>query len=138
VNLNSKAVMSMLRFRLGGQFEDLRRKRNCYSSCALIYIAGVSRFNDGVIGLHRPYFAAAPQSRQSIERETPLMLQKIKEYVQSMGVTDLFYQEMVNTEPANIRLYRGDEIQKLVPTHDPSHEEIETAYDARKYGVDAR
>ena len=28
----------------------------CFSSCALIYIAGVSRMNVGVIGLHRPYF----------------------------------------------------------------------------------
>ncbi len=63
----------------------------CFSSCALIYIAGVSRTNVGLIGLHRPYFSSAPLTRQEIERQAPLMLQKIKEYVQSMGVTDLFY-----------------------------------------------
>jgi hypothetical protein len=62
----------------------------CFSSCALIYIAGVTRSNLGVIGLHRPYFSSAPLSRQAIEREVPLMLQKIKDYVHSMGVTDLF------------------------------------------------
>jgi hypothetical protein len=49
----------------------------CFSSCALIYIAGVSRMNVGVIGLHRPYFSSAPPNRQAIEREVPLMLQDI-------------------------------------------------------------
>ena len=83
----------------------------CYSSCALIYIAGVSRFNLGVIGLHRPYFAGAPSSRQEIERQVPLMLQQLKSYVQQMGLTDNFYQEMVNTDPSNMALYRGDQIK---------------------------
>jgi hypothetical protein len=43
----------------------------------LIYIAGVSRGVSvtGVVGLHRPYFASSPQSRQTIEREAPSMLQ---------------------------------------------------------------
>jgi hypothetical protein len=41
----------------------------CFSSCALIYIAGVWRMNVGLIGLHRPYFSSAPLSRQAIERE---------------------------------------------------------------------
>ncbi len=75
-------------------------------------------------------------SRQDIERQTPLMLQKIKEYVQSMGVTDLFYQEMVNTEPSNIRLYRDEEIKKLVPENDPTYDEITNSYTARRYGID--
>jgi hypothetical protein len=108
----------------------------CLSSCALIYIAGVSRINVGLIGLHRPYFSSAPLSRQAIEREVPLMLQKIKDYVHSMGVTDLFYQEMVNAEPSNIRLYSRDEIKKLVPDTDPTYDEITTSYQARRYGID--
>jgi hypothetical protein len=60
----------------------------CFSSCALIYIAGGSRTNVGQIGLHRPYFSSAPLTCQEIEPQAPLMLEKIKEYVQSMGVTD--------------------------------------------------
>jgi hypothetical protein len=51
----------------------------CFSSCALIYIAGVNRLvkwdlsGSGLIGLHRPYFASSPQRRETIERETPKM-----------------------------------------------------------------
>src|SRR5262245_56686809 len=112
------------------------QKDKCYSSCALIYIAGISRFNRGVIGLHRPYFAAASLSRQQIEQQAPLMLRNINEYVKSMGVTDLFYQEMVNTEPSNVRLYRGEDIEKLVPKYNPTYDEIETSYEARRYGID--
>jgi hypothetical protein len=111
----------------------------CFSSCALIYIAGVRRMNDlftrWVIGLHRPYFSSAPLSRQEIEREVPLMLQKVKEYVQLMGVTDLLYEQMVNTAPSDMRLYRGNEINQLVPEIDPTYDEIQISYLARKYGT---
>jgi hypothetical protein len=114
----------------------------CYSSCALIYIAAVSRGVSftGVVGLHRPYFGASPQSRQTLERETPLMYQSVKDYVHEMGVQDGFYQVMINTEPSKMKVYghplvgRTD-IQSIVPTSDPTHDEIETSYDARKRGI---
>jgi hypothetical protein len=117
---------------------NVRENYKCYSSCALIYIAGVQRSNFGVIGLHRPYLASAPQSRQSIERETPLMLQKLKGYVQEMGISDIFYQEMVNTEPSNMKLYVGRDIEKIVPVLDPTYDEVMTSYLARNYGVDTK
>jgi hypothetical protein len=63
------------------------------------------------------------------------MLQQLKGYVQEMGITDNFYQEMVNTEPTSIKLYDGGDIKNLVPTLDPTFDEIETSYDARKYGT---
>lgn len=109
----------------------------CFSSCSLIYIAGVTRQNpNGVIGLHRPYLAAS-SSREAVEQAVPIMLQKIKDYVREMGVSEAFYDAMVNTEVSDIRLYRGDEIKKLVPETDPTYDEIDNAYDARKYGVSA-
>jgi hypothetical protein len=77
----------------------------CYSSCALIFIAGVLRLNLGKLGLHRPYFASAPQSRQSVESKYPLLLSKVKNYVTEMGITDSFYQQMVNTEPSKMLIY---------------------------------
>ena len=108
----------------------------CYSSCALIYIAGLRRDNYGTIGLHRPYLASAPHSRQTIESQVPLMLQRLKVYVQEMGVTDIFYQEMLNTEPSGMRLYVGDNIQTLVPGSDPTFDEVMISYRARAYSVD--
>ena len=114
----------------------------CYSSCSLIYIAGVSRgvSGAGVVGLHRPYFASSPQSRQTIEREAPLMLKSVQDYVHEMGVQDAFYQVMANTEPSNMKLYGHKlygyrEIENLVPELDPTHDEIETSYDAREHGI---
>jgi ATP-dependent protease ClpP protease subunit len=112
--------------------------RKCFSSCALVYIAGVTRFNatDGVIGLHRPYLATSLK-REAVEQAAPLMLKTIKDYVREMGVSDAFYDAMVNTEVSEVRLYHGDEIKRLVPETDPTYDEIDNAYDARKYGVSA-
>jgi hypothetical protein len=114
----------------------------CLSSCALIFIAGVSRdnapFGDvGVIGLHRPFLAASSLSRDVVERAAPLMLQRIRDYIHEMGVSDAFYDAMVNTEVSDVRLYRGDEIYRLVPRTDPTHDEIDNAYEARRYGISA-
>jgi hypothetical protein len=110
--------------------------RQCYSSCALLFIAGVSRLNFGLIGLHRPYLASTPQSRESIERKIPLMLQKLKAYVQEMGITDRFYQEMVNTDPSGMKVYNSANIEDIVSHIDPTFDEIYTAFNARKYGID--
>jgi hypothetical protein len=129
---------------------------NCYSSCALVFIAGVRRSilsSGGQLGLHRPYLASAPQSRQVLEKQVPLMLAQIKQYVMEMGITDNFYQQMVNTEPSQILVY-GDpnaefrelnrelgirnvvnDWKRLVSEIDPLYQEIITSYDARRYGV---
>ncbi len=108
----------------------------CYSSCALIFIAGVHRVvNDGELGLHRPYFASAPQSRESLEKQVPLMLSMVKGYVAEMGITDNVYQQMVNTEPSKIAIYPASNYQTLVPEYVPVFAEIEVAREARKYGT---
>jgi hypothetical protein len=110
----------------------------CFSSCVLIYIAGVTRLNEnGLIGLHRPYLAGDALSREAIEQAAPLMLQRIKDYVREMGISDAFYDAMVNTEVSDIRVYRGNEIKGLVPETDPTYDEIDNAYDARRYGITA-
>lgn len=107
----------------------------CYSSCALIFIAGVLRLNSGQLGLHRPYLASAPQSRQTIERQLPIMMERIRQYITEMGITDNFYQQMVNTEPSQMAIYNSENYLKLIPENDSVHQEIEIAYDARHYGV---
>jgi ATP-dependent protease ClpP protease subunit len=63
---------------------------NCYSSCALIFIAGVHRAivsDGGQLGLHRPYLASAPQSRQAVEKQAQLMLSQVRQYIAEMGMT---------------------------------------------------
>jgi len=107
----------------------------CYSSCALIFISGVLRLSSGELGLHRPYLASAPQTRQAVEKQVPLMLAEIKQYIVDMGITDNFYEQMVNTEPSRMTIYNSDDYVKLVPENDPVYQEIEIAYEARHYGA---
>jgi hypothetical protein len=84
--------------------------------------------------LHRPYLASAPQNRQAVEKQVPLMLSLVKQYVAEMGVTDNFYQQMVNTETSQMVIYK-DNYKKLAPEYDPVYQEVQSSYDARHYGV---
>ncbi|MBR0797347.1 hypothetical protein JQ615_18325 [Bradyrhizobium jicamae] len=108
---------------------------HCYSSCALIYISGIYRSSLGEIGLHRPYFASTPLSREQIEKQVPLMRSAVKKYVEEMGITDSFFEQMFNTEPSNMEIFSLDEIEKMVPVSDPVYDEIQTAFMARRYGL---
>jgi hypothetical protein len=110
-------------------------KARCYSSCALIFIAGVERFNIGELGLHRPYFAGAPLTREQIEKQMPVMRSAEKNYVEEMGITDGFFERMFNTDPSAIAIYRGDESEKIVPHTDPTYDEISTSQSAQMHGV---
>lgn len=108
---------------------------NCYSSCALIYIAGVNRMNLGVVGLHRPYLVGEPSSPQEIKEYIPNLLMDIRKYVKEMGVTIRFNEIMINTPPESMRRFRADAIDEIVPRQDPLNDEIEVAYRARRYGI---
>jgi hypothetical protein len=61
------------------------------------------------------------------------MLSQVKQYVAEMGITDHFYQQMVNTEPEQMVIY--GRYSKFVPEYDPVYQEVEIAYRARSYGV---
>jgi hypothetical protein len=106
------AAMSIGRIvrRIDG-FTRVEHDAECFSSCALIYIAGVNRIVDwdanasGQIGLHRPYLASSPQKRDTIERETPKLMQNLKQYVGEMGLPENFYGVMLSTEPSSMSLY---------------------------------
>jgi hypothetical protein len=137
--------------------EQLLYNANCYSSCALIFIAGVRRSIvslGGQLGLHRPYLASTPEDRQAVEKQITLMLSNVKQYIAEMGITDNFCQQMVNTESSRmvfygnptaahlIESYRAlgirnttDDWTKLVPEYDPVYQEIQISYEARSRGV---
>jgi hypothetical protein len=107
----------------------------CFSACALIFIAGVTRYNLGELGLHRPYIESGPLSRHVIEKQVPIMFDRIKTYVSEMGITDDFYQKIVNTNPSEITIYKGHDSQTLVPDVDPTYDEITVSYESRVYGI---
>jgi hypothetical protein len=107
----------------------------CYSGCALLFIAGVIRHNLGELGLHRPYQITVLQNRQTNEKQLPRMLALMRQYVEEMGVTENFYDQMVNTEHSKTAIYRIDDYANLVPEMDPVFREAQVAYDARRYGM---
>ena len=111
----------------------------CYSGCALIFIAGVIRrlkdADRAELGLHRPYMVSSPQSREALEQLVPAMLDSLRKYVAEMGVGENFYQEMINTEPSEMKRYNFIGIPRLVPTKDPTHDEIMTSFMASVYGL---
>lgn len=111
------------------------KNTSCYSSCALIYIAGVNRMNAGVVGLHRPYITGNPSSTERIKVSVPKMLSDISKYVEEMGITNSFTEIMINTPPESMQLFYNDEIEAVVPPTDPIYDEIQVAYNARSYGI---
>jgi hypothetical protein len=107
----------------------------CISACALVYIAGETRWSFGEIGLHRPYLSGKPQSPQEIEKALSTMLKSLRSYVGEMGITDEFANVMINTPPDKVRVFIGDEIESIVPRLDPFFDEREVAENARRYGT---
>jgi hypothetical protein len=107
----------------------------CYSSCALIFIGGASRLNGGQLGLHRPYVASGPKSREELEKTVPQMLSDIHDYVKEMRVTDRFYELMVNTEPSDLVILNHRNTQQVVPIKDSVWDERLISFGARKYGL---
>ncbi len=114
---------------------SVRVSGKCNSVCPLIYIAGVHRTNAGQIGMHRPYFGSAPLEKSEIEKQYPLILSKLKAYISEMGITDSFYQVMVNTDPLNVKVFDGSAVEAIIPIEDPTYDEVSTSYLARKFGV---
>lgn len=108
---------------------------SCYSSCALIFVGGTSRYNLGELGLHRPYLAGAPRSAPEVRAAVAQMNREVQAYVAEMGVTSDFTHMMINTPPEAMRVFRGDEILSLVPEQDPLDDELGVARMAARYGA---
>jgi hypothetical protein len=107
----------------------------CNSSCALVFIAGVYRVNFGDLGLHRPYLDSAPQIRATLDQQAPSKFAVIRDYVIEMGITDNFFQQMVNTESSKMATYDYDTYTKLIPTHDALYQDMQISRGARTYAV---
>jgi membrane-bound ClpP family serine protease len=107
----------------------------CMSSCALIYMSGVQRSNMGFIGIHRPYFDSAPLNPDQVKSQYSRMAAAVKAYIQEMGVTENVFYEMMNTEPAKMKLYYDDHVNDIIPKVDPAYQEVQVSAKAREYGV---
>jgi hypothetical protein len=92
---------------------EVKRNSRCYSSCALIFVSGVNRYNLGEIGLHRPYAYMNNISTIPTSDQIRVMFRKIQEYIQFINIDDQFFRIMMETPPENMKIYRNIEITSL-------------------------
>jgi hypothetical protein len=106
----------------------------CYGSCALIYIAGVSRSvsGTGMVGLYNPLLAP-PESQK--QENLGSLLKTIRDYVSEMRIEDRFYEVMTGADPRSMKLYGHDDIKSIVPIRDAAFDEKEISYAAREHGI---
>ena len=109
----------------------------CFSSCSLVYIGAMTRESDGVIGLHRPYLGGRPLPEEAVKETVETMMRNLRDYVAEMNITEEFADIMQNTPPSEVRIFRGIEIQRLVPDRDFVDEEQEIARNAEYYRLPA-
>lgn len=136
-NIGGDAIAAM---RIGNVVRQLDARTlvegECFSSCPLIFIAGVVRsVYLEAIGLHRPYLAAGPANREILQRSVPGMLQDLNGYVSKMGVSHGFYEQMVNIDPSQMKIFRDGSIYNIVPENDAVYQEVIFAYAARRFGI---
>jgi hypothetical protein len=107
----------------------------CYASCALIYIAGVSRSvsGTGMVGLYNPL----PDLFESQKQENKeSVLKTIRDYVSEMRIGDRFYEVMTSADPRIMKLYGHADMKSIVPVRDEAFDEKEIFYASREHGID--
>lgn len=81
----------------------------CLSSCVLVLAAGVERRPLGKVGIHRPYFATAPDGilpGDTLED----MEETVSLYLDEMNVPERLAEDMFSIEPAEMRMLTRDEM----------------------------
>ena len=110
---------------------------NCFGSCALIFIAGVRRYNSGNIELYRPDLESEPSLASAKPPAMDLKLASdIRAYVAEMGVSEEFANLLMTANPKNVRLYDfKNDIRALVPRDEPTFNQALQVRFARGYGL---
>lgn len=110
--------------------------QRCDSSCALIFVAGVNRWNWGIIGVHRPYYVVQPNAPSPSGSDISALRSLTLEYLREMNVSDQLGTRLLDTPPRDMYLLWGNESLAYVSEIDPVHEDLSAIRDARRYGLD--
>jgi hypothetical protein len=125
---------------------DLRRTEGellytgpCYSACVLIAAGAVNRLGmaQGIIGIHRPYFADATTANltEADLRYKKLMID-VYDYLREMNMPDEVFQLMQSVGPDEISELSAPDGRRLgFAGNDPAYEEAQIAAKARRYGL---
>lgn len=113
----------------------------CFSSCVLLYAAGVRRvggFDDAAVGVHRIYFEQMEPNLTlaQVQRRYSAVLNEVRQFLADMNVAADFLGFMQSIPPENMRLLTRDELDRYgLGGVDPVHEEKTIANFASNLGI---
>ena len=110
----------------------------CMSACVFILAGAVRRLVfDDPIGIHRPYRDDTEETTAiDGDREFKDLAKHVRAYLEEMNMPPSLAEDILRVPPGQVKILTGDELRKyMLNGTDPVEEEIDTAQEARKYGV---
>lgn len=106
----------------------------CFSSCVYILASGVVKWPVGKVGIHRPYFLAAPD--QPYDAALKATLRESKAFFQEMNVPEFLADDMFSIPPDDMKLL-GDSLltRYRLNQNDMAYDEDNTMRNAAIYGL---
>lgn len=86
---------------------DIERHKNCFSSCALIFLAGIIAFNGGKLGVHRSYLKSG--SKLSFSQMAKTLSEnhsEVTDYLRELRLPEKIIQNFLNTSSADMTLIK--------------------------------
>lgn len=112
--------------------------RKCFSSCVYVFAGGVSRYNFGQIGVHRPYYSQldANLTTNQIREYRDALNLKIRSYLNKMDISIQLLEDSLGIPPEKIKILSLSELEKYrLIGDDASFDERQTAYLAKFWNM---
>lgn len=110
----------------------------CLSSCVFILASGVSKFVNGKVGIHRPYFISIEEgkSAEEIRSMRDSLSIKIKTFLNFMDVPESLFEEMLSYPPEKIKVLSQQDLTRFrLSGKDATQDEIDTANSAKYFNL---
>jgi hypothetical protein len=110
----------------------------CYSACVIVLAGAVSRYIQGQVGIHRPYYEVPKGeiSRGKITEAFKSTLQELRAYFREMNVNEELADAMLRIEPEHMRLLNYAELNRYGLTGiDPIAKEVKELKAAQNLGI---
>lgn len=110
----------------------------CLSACVLILAGGTSRYVEGKVGIHRPYFSELENglSSQQIRKKADSLNTKIREYLSEVDIPISLLDAMKVVPPDSMRILTYKELSSFgLTSRDATEDEKSTAEGAKLFNI---
>lgn len=124
-------------FRKARVFASLGPQDKCLSACVFLLAGSVRRFNNGPVGIHRPYSSSTSStSYESMQENTLKLGELVRTYLIQMNIPDDLYEDMRRVPPEQIKVLSPDELDRYgLNADDPVFAELNDNREANLAGV---